>query len=137
MKEVKYEKPARFRLVFFFVGRAGLARVERLLTFASRSTAWRCRTPPLWTPFSTFIVFLFSKRERHFFEACFEAWGRVSLAQRTNNRKGTTMKNKLNSLALFASKIDRQRIQVFFVVLSLAMLVLGVGAPDDGGYSSR
>ncbi|MBI3165491.1 MAG: hypothetical protein HYZ24_12480 [Chloroflexi bacterium] len=47
------------------------------------------------------------------------------------------MKNKLNSLALFASKIDRQRIQVFFVVLSLAMLVLGVGAPDDGGYSTR
>lgn len=47
------------------------------------------------------------------------------------------MKNKVNLLALFASKIDRQRIQVFLVMLSLAMLVLGVGAPDDGGYGSR
>ncbi len=47
------------------------------------------------------------------------------------------MKTKLNSLVLSVSKIKREHIQVFFVVLTLAMLVLGVGAPDDGGYSSR
>lgn len=45
------------------------------------------------------------------------------------------MKNKLNLLALSASKINREHIQVFFIVLSLAMLVLGLGAPDDGGHS--
>lgn len=47
------------------------------------------------------------------------------------------MKTKLNSLVLSVSKINREHIQVFFIVLSLAMLVLGVGAPDDGGLSSR
>lgn len=47
------------------------------------------------------------------------------------------MKNKMNSLVLSVSKINREHIQVFLVVLSLAMLVLGVGAPEDGGYGSR
>lgn len=47
------------------------------------------------------------------------------------------MKTKLTSLLLSVSKINREHIQVFFIVLSLAMLVLGVGAPDDGGYSGR
>jgi len=47
------------------------------------------------------------------------------------------MKNKINSLVLSVSKINREHIQVFLVVLSLAMFVLGVGAPDDGGYGSR
>jgi hypothetical protein len=43
------------------------------------------------------------------------------------------MKNKLALLALSARKIDRQHFQLFFVVLTLAMLVLGIGAPADGG----
>lgn len=43
------------------------------------------------------------------------------------------MKNKLALLAISAQKINRQHIQLFFAVLSLAMLALGLGAPDDGG----
>jgi hypothetical protein len=43
------------------------------------------------------------------------------------------MKNKLTSLVFSARKINRQHIQLAFVILSLAMLVLGVGAPTDGG----
>lgn len=47
------------------------------------------------------------------------------------------MNNKLNLLALSASKVNRQHIQLFFVILSLALFVLGVGAPDDGGGNVR
>ncbi len=43
------------------------------------------------------------------------------------------MKNKLALLALSAQKINRQHVQLLIVVLSLAMLVLGVGAPTDPG----
>ena len=43
------------------------------------------------------------------------------------------MKNKLTLLALSVQKINRQHIQLALVILTLAMLVLGVGAPDDGG----
>jgi hypothetical protein len=44
------------------------------------------------------------------------------------------MKNKLALLALSAQKINRQHVQLIFVLLSLAMLVLGTGAPlADGG----
>ena len=45
------------------------------------------------------------------------------------------MKNKIASLALSASKINRQHIQLVLVIVSLAMLVLGIGAPSDGGGS--
>jgi hypothetical protein len=47
------------------------------------------------------------------------------------------MKNKLALLAFSAPKINRQHIQLFFVILTLAMLVLGVGAPEDGGGITR
>ncbi|HNK62993.1 MAG TPA: hypothetical protein PKL78_08065 [Anaerolineales bacterium] len=47
------------------------------------------------------------------------------------------MKNQLNLLALSASKIDRRHIQAFFLMVSLVMLVLGVGAPEDGGGNIR
>jgi hypothetical protein len=47
------------------------------------------------------------------------------------------MKNKLNPALFAASKINRQHIQIVFVLLSLVMLVLGVGAPDDGGIVNR
>jgi hypothetical protein len=43
------------------------------------------------------------------------------------------MKDKIALLAFYARKINRQYIQLAFVVLALAMLVLGVGAPEDGG----
>ena len=43
------------------------------------------------------------------------------------------MNNKIARFALFASKINRQHIQLAFAVLALAMLVLGIGAPTDGG----
>jgi TRAP-type uncharacterized transport system fused permease subunit len=44
-----------------------------------------------------------------------------------------SMKNKLTLLALSAQKINRQHIQLVLVIISLAMLVLGIGAPTDGG----
>ena len=47
------------------------------------------------------------------------------------------MKNKLALLTLSARKINRQHIQLLFVILSLAMLVLGVGAPADGGITGH
>jgi hypothetical protein len=43
------------------------------------------------------------------------------------------MKNKLVRLALSVQKIDRQHVQLILVIISLAMLVLGTGAPTDGG----
>jgi hypothetical protein len=43
------------------------------------------------------------------------------------------MKNTLNQLALHAQKIDRRHIQFVLVLLGLVMLVLGAGAPEDGG----
>jgi hypothetical protein len=43
------------------------------------------------------------------------------------------MKNRLALLAMSIRKINRQHVQLVLVILSLAMLVLGVGAPEDGG----
>ncbi len=45
------------------------------------------------------------------------------------------MNKKFASLAIFASKIDRQHIQLVLAVAALAMLVLGIGAPAEGGAS--
>lgn len=47
------------------------------------------------------------------------------------------MQNKLNLAIVSFSKINRQHIQLFFLALSLAMLVVGVGAPEDSGGSTR
>lgn len=47
------------------------------------------------------------------------------------------MKNKLTSLFLSTSKIKREHIQTLFVVLTLAMLVLGLGAPEDMSTTGR
>jgi hypothetical protein len=58
------------------------------------------------------------------------------LLTRSNfNPKGRMipMKNKLALLALSAQKINRQHVQLILVLVSLAMLVIGVGAPLDGG----
>lgn len=43
------------------------------------------------------------------------------------------MKNKLALFALSARNINRQHIQLILVIVSLAMLVLGTGAPLEGG----
>ena len=43
------------------------------------------------------------------------------------------MKNKLTLIALSAQKINRQHVQLVLVLVSLAMLVVGVGAPLAGG----
>ncbi len=47
------------------------------------------------------------------------------------------MNKKLASVAVFASKIDRQHIQILLALVALAMLVLGVGAPADSGGSGH
>jgi len=47
------------------------------------------------------------------------------------------MKNKFASLMFSAQKINRQHLQLVLVIVSLAMLVLGVGAPADGGGVGR
>lgn len=47
------------------------------------------------------------------------------------------MNTKLAQFAVLGSRINRRHIQLFFAVLALAMLVLGVGAPSDGGGAGR
>jgi len=42
------------------------------------------------------------------------------------------MNNKIARFTLFAGKINRQHVQLFFAILALAMLVLGIGAPAGG-----
>ncbi len=43
------------------------------------------------------------------------------------------MNNKFARFALLTSKINRQHIQLAIAILALAMLALGIGAPNDGG----
>lgn len=43
------------------------------------------------------------------------------------------MMHKFARFATFASKINRQHIQLLLAILALGMLVLGIGAPTDGG----
>ena len=47
------------------------------------------------------------------------------------------MKNKLTFLVVSAQKIDRQHIQFVLTLIALGMLVIGVGAPVDGGGGPR
>jgi hypothetical protein len=42
------------------------------------------------------------------------------------------MKNQLALLVHLSQKVNRQHIQLAFTLVSLALLVLGVGAPNDG-----
>jgi hypothetical protein len=43
------------------------------------------------------------------------------------------MNNKFAFVTLSVNKINRQHIQLVLTLIALAMLVLGVGAPNDGG----
>lgn len=43
------------------------------------------------------------------------------------------MKNKLSQISLFSTKINRRHLQLFWTLIALALLVLGIGAPADGG----
>lgn len=47
------------------------------------------------------------------------------------------MQTKLALLATSVAKVNRQHIQFAFLILSLGMLVLGLGAPEDGGNVGR
>jgi hypothetical protein len=47
------------------------------------------------------------------------------------------MNGKLAQLAIFTSKINRQHIQIFFALMAVSMLVLGIVVPSDGGGSSH
>ncbi len=47
------------------------------------------------------------------------------------------MNNKFAWLTILTSKINRQHVQLAFAILALAMLVLGIGAPGDGGATSH
>ncbi len=43
------------------------------------------------------------------------------------------MNTRLALLLSSLQKIDRRHLQLLFVIVSLAMLVIGAGAPVDGG----
>jgi hypothetical protein len=43
------------------------------------------------------------------------------------------MKNTLARLGISLSKIQKQHIQILILLVTIAMLVLGAGAPDSGG----
>ena len=42
-----------------------------------------------------------------------------------------------NSLNMFATRINPTHLKFFFMLVMLAMLVLGVGAPTDNGSVGR
>lgn len=43
------------------------------------------------------------------------------------------MMHKFARFVTFASKINRQHVQLLLAIVALGMLVLGIGAPSDGG----
>ncbi|HET9913130.1 MAG TPA: hypothetical protein VFQ13_14640 [Anaerolineales bacterium] len=47
------------------------------------------------------------------------------------------MKNTINSLALSLTKINKTHLQFALMLLTLVMLVLGAGAPEDIGDHLR
>jgi hypothetical protein len=47
------------------------------------------------------------------------------------------MNKKLADLIVLSHSVKRQHIQLLVVILTVAMLVLGVGAPSDGGGPTR
>lgn len=53
------------------------------------------------------------------------------------NHKEYLMNKHFNRLLIAVSQINRQHIQLFFLVLSLGMFALGAGAPEDGSNVGR
>lgn len=53
------------------------------------------------------------------------------------DRKDVPMKKQFALIAQFAQKIDRQHLQLVLTLVSLILLVLGVGAPADGPIGPR
>ena len=47
------------------------------------------------------------------------------------------MKNLINRFVLFVPRVDRQKIQMAFALIALVLLVLGAGAPDNGGIGNH
>lgn len=47
------------------------------------------------------------------------------------------MKNLINHSVLFSAKINKSHIQFAFMLLTLVLLVLGAGAPEDIGGVGR
>jgi hypothetical protein len=47
------------------------------------------------------------------------------------------MKSQIARLGLFGTKINRQHIQMAMTLIALILLVLGIGAPADGGGGVR
>ena len=47
------------------------------------------------------------------------------------------MNTKFAQFAVFSSKINRKHVQIVMALIALAMLVLGIGAPSDGGGSGH
>jgi hypothetical protein len=43
------------------------------------------------------------------------------------------MKKDLSKLYLLGTKVNRQHLQLIWTIIALALLVLGIGAPADGG----
>ena len=46
------------------------------------------------------------------------------------------MRNKLAQISIFGTKINHQHLQLLWVLIALALLVLGIGAPVAGGGGS-
>jgi hypothetical protein len=47
------------------------------------------------------------------------------------------MKNQLNRIALTVSKYDQRHVKLALIILSLALFVIGAGAPAVGGEIGR
>jgi hypothetical protein len=47
------------------------------------------------------------------------------------------MKSQLVRFGLFGAKVNRQYIQMVMTLIALILLVLGIGAPADGGDGFR
>jgi hypothetical protein len=43
------------------------------------------------------------------------------------------MKNLFNQFSCFVSRFDSTKIRVILMVVTIALLVIGAGAPDSGG----
>lgn len=47
------------------------------------------------------------------------------------------MKNQLNRISLTVSKFDQRHVRLALIILSLALFVIGAGAPAIGGEIGR